>query len=52
VRSGHVSAAQDGAGLGLAIVQAVAEAHGGTVELASDAGLGATFTIILPAPTD
>jgi signal transduction histidine kinase len=38
----------DGAGLGLAIVRSVAEAHGGRVELESRQGEGATFTIVLP----
>jgi signal transduction histidine kinase len=38
-----------GAGLGLSIVRAIAEAHGGHVELDSGSGLGATFTIVLPA---
>jgi two-component system, OmpR family, sensor kinase len=38
-----------GAGLGLAIVRSIAEAHGGHVELASRPGAGATFTISLPA---
>ncbi|MCX7792714.1 MAG: HAMP domain-containing histidine kinase [Chloroflexaceae bacterium] len=37
-----------GAGLGLAIVQWVAEAHGGGVDVASTPGAGATFTIHLP----
>ena len=38
-----------GAGLGLAIVRAIAEAHGGTVELEpSRASGGATFTITVP----
>jgi two-component system OmpR family sensor kinase len=37
-----------GAGLGLAIVRAVAEAHGGHVELDSAPGHGATFTIVIP----
>ncbi|MEQ3553097.1 HAMP domain-containing sensor histidine kinase [Pseudonocardia nematodicida] len=37
-----------GAGLGLAIVTAIAEAHGGRVELDSRPGAGATFSIRLP----
>jgi two-component system OmpR family sensor kinase len=39
----------DGAGLGLAITRAVADAHGGRVEVASTEGRGATFTIVVPA---
>ncbi len=38
----------DGAGLGLAIVTAIAEAHGGRVELESRPGHGATFTLVIP----
>jgi signal transduction histidine kinase len=37
-----------GAGLGLAIVRAIAEAHGGRTELESSLGDGSTFTIIIP----
>ncbi|MEB3366402.1 sensor histidine kinase [Saccharopolyspora mangrovi] len=37
-----------GAGLGLAIVNAIAEAHGGSVELDNRPGDGATFTLVLP----
>jgi len=39
----------DGAGLGLAIVRTIATAHGGRVELDSEEGKGARFTIVLPA---
>jgi signal transduction histidine kinase len=38
----------EGAGLGLAIVRAITQAHGGRVELSSRLGEGATFTIIIP----
>jgi signal transduction histidine kinase len=38
-----------GTGLGLAIVRQAAEAHGGTVEVESTPGSGATFRIRLPA---
>ena len=40
--------ARPGSGLGLAIVRAVAEAHGGTVEVDSAPGQGAAFTLVLP----
>lgn len=39
----------DGAGLGLAIVRAIAHAHGGDVLLDSVLGRGASFTIMIPA---
>jgi signal transduction histidine kinase len=45
------SGSSDGAGLGLAIVKAIAEAHGGRVELDSSLGVGAAFTIVVPAGT-
>lgn len=38
-----------GIGLGLSIVDAIAVAHGGRVTVRSDAGLGATFTLDIPA---
>ncbi|WP_240942092.1 sensor histidine kinase [Planosporangium thailandense] len=40
---------QGGAGLGLAIVAAIVQAHGGRVELYTAAGAGARFRVLLPA---
>lgn len=37
-----------GSGIGLSLVQAVAQAHGGRVEVDSDVGVGSTFTLHLP----
>jgi two-component system OmpR family sensor kinase len=42
------SRASGGVGLGLSIVAAVAQAHGGTVAARSEVGKGATFRIALP----
>jgi signal transduction histidine kinase len=39
-----------GGGLGLSVVKAIAEAHGGRVELESRLGEGSTFTIVLTRP--
>ena len=47
-RAGDGPRRSEGAGLGLAIVRAIAEAHGGHVELSSRPGAGATFTLVLP----
>jgi signal transduction histidine kinase len=41
-----------GGGLGLAIVRAIAEAHGGKVELQSRLGQGSIFTIVIPRPPE
>jgi signal transduction histidine kinase len=40
--------AKPGTGLGLFIARSIAEAHGGTLEVASGQGQGATFTLALP----
>jgi len=37
-----------GSGLGLAVVKAVAEAHGGRAAVESSPGKGSTFKIFLP----
>jgi two-component system OmpR family sensor kinase len=42
------SRASGGVGLGLSIVAAVAEAHGGSVSARSEPGHGSTFRITLP----
>lgn len=38
----------EGYGLGLSIVAAIAQSHGGWIELVSQVGQGSTFTIVLP----
>lgn len=47
VRINKPTSHASGAGLGLSIVAAIAEAHGGSVELASQPGAGATFTLVI-----
>ncbi len=41
-----------GAGLGLSIVDAIAKAHGGRVDLETSPGAGATFRVIIPTKTE
>jgi signal transduction histidine kinase len=44
---GDASRPARGLGLGLSLVRAIVEAHGGTVEVQSEAGKGSTFTVNL-----
>jgi len=46
--SGHFEFGRRGLGLGLSMVKAFVEMHGGKVEVASEAGKGSTFVITLP----
>ncbi len=43
------AAGTEGAGLGLAIVAAIARAHGGRVDVSSQPGVGSTFVVTVPA---
>jgi signal transduction histidine kinase len=46
-----VRGAVEGIGLGLAIVRAIVEGHGGRIDVHSEAGAGATFAVTLPLAT-
>jgi signal transduction histidine kinase len=46
--SGHFEFGKKGLGLGLSVVKAFVEMHGGSVKLKSEVGQGTTFTICLP----
>ena len=45
---GDTSRTERGLGLGLSLVKAIVEAHGGTVEVSSEPAKGSTFTVRLP----
>jgi signal transduction histidine kinase len=46
---GDKSRSQRGLGLGLSVVKAVVEAHGGAASVSSEPGQGSEFTVTLPA---
>ena len=45
-------AAIQGVGIGLTIVRTIVDAHGGTISVVSEPGLGSTFTVRLPMRAD
>lgn len=47
-RFGRTDSSKPGSGLGLPIVAAIAQAHGGRVDLDSATGVGARFTVVIP----
>ncbi len=49
---GDASRSTPGLGLGLSFVRAIAEAHGGTASVSSEAGRGSTFRVELPIVDD
>jgi len=49
---GDTSRAERGLGLGLSLVKAIVEAHGGTVDVVSEPGQGSTFMVTLPLGRD
>jgi len=52
VRGGQGKRFPQGMGLGLSIARELAEAHGGKLELESEAGFGSKFTVWLPVNPD
>jgi len=47
---GDKSRSERGLGLGLALVKAIAKAHGGEAEVTNEPGSGAVFRLVLPPP--
>ena len=47
--SGHYEYNSKGIGLGLSVVKAFVEMHGGTIDVQTEVGGGTTFTIVLPS---
>jgi signal transduction histidine kinase len=47
-RAENSQSSSEGTGLGLSIVTAITESHAGSIELDSQLGEGATFTLVLP----
>jgi signal transduction histidine kinase len=51
--SGQYEFCRRGLGLGLSVVKAILDLHGGTIRAASEPGKGTTFTLSLPdAPVE
>lgn len=48
MQRGSASQAAEGTGVGLALAREIARAHGGTIEIESEPGSGATFVLRLP----